>query len=158
MNKTVLTVLSVLSLTFALNAQQVKQRQIDLQNTREGENVEYCITHKKYNELLADPAWAQAIAETAQIQAQEALAGNPQPKATTYYIPIVFHLLHNNGPENISDDQILDAFNILNRDYDLLNPDAANVVNAFNASNGAATSIPTDVDIQFRLATIAPNA
>jgi PKD repeat protein len=105
--------------------------------------------------MMQNPAAAQQHAQDQATMAAEQQAD--QPEATTYYIPVVFHLLHNNGNENISDEQILDAFEILNRDYDLGNTDAANVVNAFNASNPQATAIPTDADIEFVLATKAPN-
>lgn len=67
-----------------------------------------------------------------------------------YTIPVVFHVLHNNGSENISDAQILDGLAILNRDYRLLNSDASQVVSAFQG-------MPTDVEIEFKLATVAPN-
>ena len=156
MKKTILSVLAIAA-CFTLSAQTTKTRQIDRENAREGEDVEYCITHKKYNELLADPVWAQRIAETELIRAEEEANGINAPKATVYYIPVVFHLLHNNGPEKISDEQILDAFEILNRDFRMQNADANNVVNAFNASNPSATSIPADAEIEFRLATKAPD-
>jgi hypothetical protein len=35
----------------------------------------------------------------------------------SYTIPIVFHILHQNGPENISDDQVRDGLRILNEDF-----------------------------------------
>lgn len=144
-------------LGFSFFSIQLIAQEFNPQNAREGENVEYCITHKKLEALLNDPVYAQQVMNAQLTLEQEQLSGNDAPKATTYYIPVVFHLLHNNGVENISDDQILDALDILNRDYDLQNADANAVVNAFNASNPSATSIPTDVDIQFRLATIAPD-
>lgn len=34
-----------------------------------------------------------------------------------YVIPIVVHVIHNNGPENISDEQIMDAINDCNQGY-----------------------------------------
>ena len=33
-----------------------------------------------------------------------------------YVVPIVFHIIHDNGPENISDAQVLDAVRVLNED------------------------------------------
>lgn len=44
---------------------------------------------------------------------------------------MVFHILHLGGPENISDEQIYDQVRILNRDYQKLNADTAQVVSAF---------------------------
>jgi PKD repeat protein len=67
-----------------------------------------------------------------------------------YIIPMVFHILHQYGPENISDAQIHDAVDILNRDYRALNPDSVDIVPQFQ-------SIFSDTEIEFRLATIDPN-
>ena len=47
------------------------------------------------------------------------------PIRVVYKIPVVFHVLHNGGPENISRDQIEDAVAILNRDYRLQNCESA---------------------------------
>jgi len=66
-----------------------------------------------------------------------------------YIIPVVFHILHEYGSENISDAQVLDQMAILNRDYRHLNADSANVVPAFD-------TLDTDCNIEFRLATIDP--
>lgn len=66
-----------------------------------------------------------------------------------YIVPVVFHVIHNNGPENISDEQILDALNILNRDYRKNNADTVLIVGSFQ-------SIASDIGIEFRLATRDP--
>jgi PKD repeat protein len=133
------------------------QYQFDPQNAREGEEVEYCATHKRMNELENDPKWKAILDTTKILKAQAKLEETNSPKGTIYYIPIVFHVLHENGNENISDAQIVDAVEILNRDFHLENLDAANVVAAFNSSNPSAQSVPADAEIQFRLATRAPN-
>ena len=62
-----------------------------------------------------------------------------------YIIPVVFHVIHDNGPENISTEQILDAMTILNRDFRKLNPDTGQIVAGF-------VDIADDMDIEFRLA------
>jgi PKD repeat protein len=67
-----------------------------------------------------------------------------------YTIPVVFHILHNGGTENISDAQVADALAILNRDYRRLNADADNVATPFQG-------MPTDAEINFVFATVAPN-
>ncbi len=71
-------------------------------------------------------------------------------QGTVYTFPVVFHVLHNDGAENISNEQIIDAVSILNRDYRLQNTDANNVAAAFQG-------MPSDVEIEFLLATKAPN-
>ena len=134
----------------SLNALFAQNRVIDPTNTRDGESVEYCITHKKMNELIQDPEYRKSRAN-AELELKERLANKASvPKATLYKIPIVFHVLHNNGAENISDEQILDQVAILNRDFRRLNADANNVQAVFQG-------MPTDVEVEFVLATKAPN-
>ena len=142
--------------TFSVCAQT---QTIDLQNVREGESVEYCTTHKKMQALMSDPAFkAQYDLEQAALQqAEQNMLANPPQERVIYKIPVVFHVLHNGGVENISREQILDQLAILNRDYRLQNADALLVFDDFKASNPAATCVPTDVEVEFVLATKAPN-
>ncbi len=65
-------------------------------------------------------------------------------------IPIVFHIIHNYGPENIPKEQVEDAVRILNLDYQLLNTDQSSVISAFSG-------IVANVGFEFRLARIDPN-
>lgn len=60
-------------------------------------------------------------------------------------IPVVMHIIHNNGPENINDTQIYDAIRILNEDYNKQNPDWQNVHPDF-------LDLVGDIGIEFRLA------
>ena len=67
--------------------------------------------------------------------------------AQTYTIPVVFHVLHDNGPENISDAQIYDCMSILNT--------------GFNEGFGESIQPPfdtlvADMDIEFCLASMDP--
>lgn len=84
-------------------------------------------------------------------------SSNKQPKTVTllpqgqvYIIPIVFHILHNYGGENISDAQVKDAVRILNEDFRKKNADTSDIVSPFN-------SIAADCEIEFRLPTKDPN-
>lgn len=36
------------------------------------------------------------------------------PHSGSYIVPVVFHVMHNNGPENISDEQIYEAVRLAN--------------------------------------------
>lgn len=63
-----------------------------------------------------------------------------------YTIPVVFHIMHLNGAENISDAQVMDAVAILNRDFRKLNSDTSQIVSEFKA-------LAADVNFEFRLAT-----
>ena len=133
-----------------LSSNSFSQNQsFDATNARDGESVEYCTTHKKRNELLLNPQAAASFAQDEIIRQQE-LQNMPFQEKAVVYIPIVFHILHNGGSENISDEQIMDQFNILNRDFRLMNSDAANVHADFQG-------LPADIEIEFRLATKAPN-
>lgn len=67
-----------------------------------------------------------------------------------YTIPVVFHIIHQGGTENISDAQVLDEMRILNEDFSKLNATSANTVSAFQ-------SIAADCEIQFGLAQKDPN-
>ncbi len=67
-----------------------------------------------------------------------------------YILPVVFHIMHQGGIENISDAQINDAMRILNEDYNKRNADIILVIPPFRA-------IVANVGVEFRLANIDPN-
>ena len=121
----------------------------DATNARDGESVEYCYQHKLHVKNLANPAYVQSLQNDEVIRQHEAL-NSASTKGIIYKIPIVFHVLHINGAENISDAQIKDALFILNRDYRKQNADAANVHADFQG-------MPSDIEVEFVLATKAPN-
>ena len=62
-----------------------------------------------------------------------------------YVIPVVFHIIHNNGPENITDEQVVDAMRVLNDDFNKLNDD-------WDVVNPTFLNLVADVGIEFRLA------
>lgn len=70
-------------------------------------------------------------------------------RATKFIIPVVFHVIHTNGPENISQAQIEDQIRILNEDYSFKNTNRANIRSVF-------TGVTADCEIEFRLARIDP--
>jgi PKD repeat protein len=125
---------------------------------RQGEEVEYCSTHWKRQEMMEKHPALKALYEKRQRsldkEYKEFLAdrsSNPEAKAgVVYTIPVVFHVLHQNTAENISYDQVVDAVSILNRDFRLNNADAGSVQSSFSG-------MPADAEIEFALATIAPN-
>ena len=86
------------------------------------------------------------------IQAYEAMRNMMQLKTgdtNTLVIPIVFHVIHRYGSENISDQQIYRQVQILNEDFQQLNDDVAAVVPYFQGRVGNAR-------IQFELARFDP--
>lgn len=69
---------------------------------------------------------------------------------TIFKIPVVVHVIHNDGPENISIAQIKNGIEILTRNYRKLNPDTSLIVPFFQP-------IAADMKIEFELAKIDPN-
>ncbi len=65
-------------------------------------------------------------------------------KTAIYTIPIVFHIIHEYGTENITDAQVYDQIDILNRDFNKLNADTNLVIPEYQDLIG-------DVKIQFKL-------
>mgnify|MGYP006098391745 CR=1 FL=1 len=69
-------------------------------------------------------------------------------------VPVVFHIIHDNGIGNISDEQIYDALTELNIDYNRWNPDTTATRNTANAPFAPQAG---GMDIEFKLAKIDPN-
>jgi PKD repeat protein len=90
-------------------------------------------------------ALEDALAAKAQLDAHTASFTRERGGGDAYVISVVFHIIHDNGPENISDAQVYDAMRILNEDFNKQNPDWPNV-------NPAFLDLVGDVGIEFRLA------
>ncbi|MBL7899954.1 MAG: T9SS type A sorting domain-containing protein [Crocinitomicaceae bacterium] len=113
--------------------------------------VHPCHTNEKMDELKSsDPAIALDI-EQSRTELEEWTANyianeySPHDRSAIYTIPVVFHVLHTNGPENISDAQIYDALQNINDDFNKLNTDWPLV-------NSAFLGIVADCQIEFVLA------
>ncbi len=65
-------------------------------------------------------------------------------------VPVVFHIIHGYGEENISKAQIEDQIRIINEDFQRLNADASSTRAIFQ-------SRAASFDLEFKLARIAPN-
>jgi PKD repeat protein len=103
-----------------------------------------------YNRRLIQQHPAEVAIAQAQLDADKnAMFQNGDNRAATYIIPVVFHIVHDYGIENISDAQILDEMAILNRDFQKQNPDTVAVIPEFQ-------NIIGNVSIEFRLATLDP--
>lgn len=70
-------------------------------------------------------------------------------KRTKFIIPVVFHVIHNDGIENVDDELIIKQLEVLNKDFQLLNADTSIVDPAFKDLVG-------NCNFEFRLATIDP--
>ena len=103
------------------------------------------------NKLKKNPEFLRQFTESQlELKKIEDQLANGEPMRVIYNIPLVFHVIHNGGVENISSDQIRDAVAILNRDFRLQNADANTVQSTFSG-------MPADIEIEFQLATKAPN-
>lgn len=71
-------------------------------------------------------------------------------RSATRIIPVVFHVIHQNGSENISKEQIQSAITQLNQDFSGTNSDAGDLRSVF-------TSVQANPEIEFRLANKDPN-
>lgn len=107
-----------------------------------GTDEYYTMMLKKHPELAAREAEHNAKARAA--------AAEPNRRAAIYTIPVVFHVIHTNGPENISREQILDQMRVLNQDFNFLNPNRSRIRSQF-------LNVAADCQIQFKLATVAPD-
>lgn len=118
---------------------------VSAQNTE----LKYCGQTQALNDLYAKHPEIKKHADL--IKQQK--AQNPSVKRTSttpYIIPVVFHVMHQYGSENISDAQVIDAVRILNEDYQLKNADTSVIVPSFK-------NLKADVNFEFRLAKRDPN-
>lgn len=114
----------------------------------------HCGTDEMHQQLyLQHPEYKAGIRrayDRSQQFAQEYATAPHLKSDPTYIIPVVFHVIHNYGPENISDAQIHDALKQVNLQFRKLNPDTSDIVSAFQ-------SIAADIQIEFRLAQLDPD-
>src|SRR5262245_56049415 len=124
----------------------------------DGRHADHMTCKSNDAELLAPLVQGRAD-RIAEMQANEAaleaeteafVASSDLSRGSNYVIPVVFHIIHNGGPENISDEQVEDEVRILNDDYNKLNDDWDDVQAEF-------LPIVADVGITFRLAQIDPD-
>jgi hypothetical protein len=69
---------------------------------------------------------------------------------TPYRIPVVVHVIHADGVENISTAQIRNGIEVLTRNYRKLNPDTVDIVADFRP-------IAADMEVEFELARLDPD-
>lgn len=112
----------------------------------------HCGTTEKYLELLKQHP--EIIVEEQKLDAftrdYEVQTEGKRIQQAPYIIPIVFHVIHQYGSENISDAQIEDQVRILNEDFRKLNADTSNIVSEYK-------QLASDANIEFRLAKKDPN-
>lgn len=111
-----------------------------------------CLNDDHYFEELSkqDPAAFERMQEAQEVW--KISQDNPiqSKKKAVYRIPVVFHVVHQYGEENISKEQIEDQMRILNEDFRRLNNDASNTRAIFQG-------VAVDCEIEFVLAKRDPD-
>jgi PKD repeat protein len=117
----------------------------------------FCFIFSEMNsQCLTDFYYQKAIEKNPSIEQQASQFyqsiqhfSNTQ-RAAKIIIPVVFHVIHTNGVENISKAQIKDAIRLLNLAFSNNHPNKGNIRAPFK-------SIASNCEIEFRLAQIDPN-
>lgn len=115
-----------------------------------------CHTDEMHEQMLAsDPGYGlrrALIQNAARIFMAEGLQEKKENSTASiqFIVPVVFHIIHNYGPENISKEQVLDAVRLINESFQKKSADTGDVIPAFQ-------SIFANCEIEFRLAQIDPN-
>jgi PKD repeat protein len=126
-------------------------------NVAQEEIPHHCAFDEIYEQLQKDDpeAWEQIKIEREELNefirehiAQQKIAGAAQK--SSYTIPVVFHVLHDGGPENISYEQILSAIDRLNECFNGTNAEVATV-------NPVFTPLIDNIGVNFKLAKRAPD-
>lgn len=137
MKKTTLLLFGILiSFSFSINAQQNN----------------WCGTDHKIQEAISSGlVTPQEIQDRIMRAKQSAHTGS---RVGPFTIPVVFHIIHDNGIGNISEAQIQSALDVLNEDYNRLNADSTDWRNTANAP---FQPVVADMQITFKLAKKDPN-
>ena len=89
-------------------------------------------------------AFLRQLAEMTPTQRRQLLA------APDVAVPVVVHIIHTGGNDNITDAQVNDAIRVINLDYSKTNADTTTIIPAFQ-------TLASNVGFKFRLAKIDPN-
>lgn len=123
-----------------------------------GVDYRACSTAERYNEIISkNPIINQLINQQNQFANDwtKKNYGKTKINATgkkviSYIVPLVWHVIHNDGPENLSKAAIEVEIAQLNEDFQKLNASISGVHPLF-------TGIAADSEIEFRLARLDPN-
>jgi hypothetical protein len=113
------------------------------------QNVVPCITDELYVKSIQENPLLKVEEERGnELARQYASQLSLAKKGTVIYIPVVFHVVHKYGFENISQAQVNDALRVMNEDFRKM----------AGTKGGASTdSRSVDAEIEFRLAQVDPN-
>jgi hypothetical protein len=138
-----LTLLAFSALLFAVNvnAQEIK------------EDRKICGAAEINNAAMANNPALQLLDQQRHLEALEytdAHYGENSPEAISYYIPVVFHVIHDGATGYVSKSQVEASMQNLNEDFQALNSNFSSTVAAFQG-------IAADCEVEFRLARLDHN-
>lgn len=107
---------------------------------------EQCATDHFHELQMQNDAGYRSFFEQKERDTSVALNGRSE---NTLTVPVIVHIFHNDGPENISRAQVLDALRVLNDDIQRTNADASDTRPVFQP-------VASGANIEFKLATIGP--
>lgn len=118
----------------------------------------WCKTDEHNEELLQNNPALREQQRLLEEQVLEYMKNNPetqlkestQKKAPVFIIPIVFHIITFNGQGNVTKQQVEDAVQTMNKDFQRLNADSSQTLPVFK-------SFAADAQVEFRLAHKDPN-
>lgn len=106
----------------------------------------FCGTDKVFNNLSINKAdYNQYQRSLKQLASNNELMN----RDNVYIIPVVFHIIHKGGIENVPDEQVYDQIRIINEDFRKLSAKVDDIIPEFQ-------SIAADCKIEFRLAKYDP--
>lgn len=118
------------------------------------ESEHFCGTNDALERLLDEhPEYApliQAAENQLERFTEEFSESDFDRSGSNYIIPVVFHIIHANGPENISDEQVYNAIDVMTEDFTMNNSDLSGVIPEFEDA-------VADVGVEFRLARLDPD-
>jgi len=109
-----------------------------------------CITDQMFDQFIGNNPGVIQEREKLESYTKEYEATNYKKSVNVKVIPIVFHIIHEYGSENISKEHVLEGLNIINEDFRKLNADTSSIDSAFKG-------IAADSEIEFRLAQKDPD-
>jgi PKD repeat protein len=114
---------------------------------------EWCGTDQLIEKQFAADPNLKAIFHQEMMNAAQFRNPNSGSRATIF-VPVVVHIIHDNGIGNISDEQIQSALDVLNEDYNRLNADTSVTRDTPDAPFKTEAG---SMDMEFKLARIDPN-
>ena len=119
------------------------------------QNSQWCSTDAMLEKQMEKhPEYKQLLYQSRVQSAIKTAIDQTGAKAAPYVIPVVVHIIHDNGIGNISEAQVISALDVLNIDYRRENTDSSATRQTVDAP---FKTVASGMDIEFKLARIDPN-